>query len=65
MSGVFWNTLSKNLFQEFIASICKTSLTPRQLLHSVHMEKSYLGNAGYPVLERLRNENEDKMKTHD
>ena len=28
----------------------KTTLAPGQLLHSLHMEKSYLGTAGYPVL---------------
>ena len=28
----------------------KTTLAPGQLLRSVHMEKSYLGKAGYPVL---------------
>ena len=27
-----------------------TTLAPRQLLRSVHMEKSYFGKAGYPVL---------------
>ena len=26
--------------------MCKTTLAPGQLLHSVHMEKSYLGKAG-------------------
>ena len=31
-------------------SMCKTTLAPGQLLHSVHMEKSHLGKAGYPVL---------------
>ena len=31
-------------------SIRKTTLVPRQLLRFVHMEKSYLGKAGYPVL---------------
>ena len=31
-------------------SMRKTTLAPGQLLHSVHMEKSYLGKAGYPVL---------------
>ena len=29
----------------------KTALAPGQLLRSVHMEKSYLGKAGYPPLE--------------
>ena len=28
----------------------KTTFAPGQLLRSVHMEKSYLGKAGYPVL---------------
>ena len=28
-------------------SMRKTTLAPGQLLHSVHMEKSYLGKAGY------------------
>ena len=28
----------------------KTTLAPGQLLRSVHMEKSYLGKAVYPVL---------------
>ena len=31
-------------------SMRKTTLTPGQLLRFVHMEKSYLGKAGYPVL---------------
>ena len=31
-------------------SMRKTTLAPGQLLRSVHMEKSYLGKAGYPVL---------------
>ena len=31
-------------------SMRKTTLAPRQLLRSVHMEKSYLGKAGHPVL---------------
>ena len=31
-------------------SMRKTILAPGQLLGSVHMEKSYLGKAGYPVL---------------
>ena len=31
-------------------SMRKPTLAPGQLLHSVHMEKSYLGKAGYPVL---------------
>ena len=28
----------------------KTTLVPEQLLRSVHRKKSYLGEAGYPVL---------------
>ena len=28
----------------------KTTLAPGHLSYSVHMEKSYLGKAGYPVL---------------
>ena len=31
-------------------SMRKATLAPEQLLRSVHMEKSYLGKAGYPVL---------------
>ena len=31
-------------------SMRKTTLAPGQLLRSVHMEKSYLGKAGYLVL---------------
>ena len=29
----------------------KATLAPGQLLRSVHMEKSYLGKVGYPVLD--------------
>ena len=32
-------------------SMCKTTLAPGQLLHSAHMEKCFLGKAGYPPLE--------------
>ena len=32
-------------------SMRKTALAPGQLLRSVHMEKSYLGKADYPVLD--------------
>ena len=46
ISGALWNFLLGNLFQILIMSICKTTLAPRQLLRSVHMEKSYLGKAG-------------------
>ena len=31
-------------------SMRKTTLAPGQFLRSVHMKKSYLGKAGYPVL---------------
>ena len=31
-------------------SMRKTTVAPGQLLSSVHMEKSYLSKAGYPVL---------------
>ena len=31
-------------------SMRKAALAPGQLLRSVHIEKSYLGKAGYPVL---------------
>ena len=31
-------------------SMRKATLAPGQLLRSVHMEKRYLGKAGYPVL---------------
>ena len=31
-------------------SMRKTTHAPGQLLRSVHMEKSYLSKAGYPVL---------------
>ena len=33
-------------------SMRKTALAPGQLLRSVYMEKSYLGKAGYPVLDK-------------
>ena len=46
-SGTF---LLQNLFWTIIMSMRNITLAPRQLLHSVHMEKSYLGKAGYPVL---------------
>ena len=49
-SGAFWNFLLRNLFQTLIMSMRKTTLAPGQLLSSVHMEKSYLGKAGYPLL---------------
>ena len=35
-------------------SMRKTTFAPGQLLHSVHMEKSYLGKTGYPVLYTYR-----------
>ena len=31
-------------------SMRKTTLVPGKILRSIHMEKSYLGKAGYPVL---------------
>ena len=43
-------TKLENLLQALIMSMRKTTLAPGQLLRSVHMEKSYLGKAGYPVL---------------
>ena len=46
-SGTFY---WKKLFQTLIMSMLKTTLAQGQLLRSVHMEKSYLGKAGYPVL---------------
>ena len=46
-SGTF---KQKNLFLTLMMSMRKTTLAPGQLLLSVHMEKSYLGKAGYPVL---------------
>ena len=48
--GAFCNFLLENLFQTLIMSMRKTTLAPGQLLRSVHMEKSYLGKADYPVL---------------
>ena len=50
ISGAFWNFLLENLFQTIIMSMRKITLAPGQLLRSVHMEKRYLGKAGYPVL---------------
>ena len=50
ISCAFWNFLLGNLFQTLIMSVRKTTLAPEQLLRSVHVEKSYLGKAGYPVL---------------
>ena len=50
ISGAFWNFLLRNLFQTLIMSMRKTNVAPGQLLSSVHMEKSYHGKAGYPVL---------------
>ena len=50
ISGAFWNLLLEKLFQTLIMSMRKTTLAPGQLLRSVHMEKSYLGKAGYLVL---------------
>ena len=51
ISGAFSNFLLENLFQTLIMSMRRTALAPGQLLRSVHMEKSYLGKAGYPVLD--------------
>ena len=51
MSGAFSNFLLENLFQTLKVSMRKTALTPGQLLHSVRMEKSYFGKAGYQVLD--------------
>ena len=51
ISGAFSNFLMENLFQTLKMSMRKTALAPGQLLRSVHMEKSYLGKAGYPVLD--------------
>ena len=42
-------------------SMRKTTLAPGQLLRSVHMEKSYLGKAGYPVLYKVA---PGQQKTH-
>ena len=50
LAGAFWNFSLENLFQTSIISMRNTTLAPGQLLRSVHMEKSYLGKAGYPVL---------------
>ena len=50
ISGAFWNFLLENLFQTLIMSMRKTTRVLGQLLRSVHMEKSYLGKAGYLVL---------------
>ena len=48
LSGTF---LLENLFLKLIMSMRKTTLAPGQLLRFVHMEKSYLRKAGYPVLD--------------
>ena len=42
--------LLRNFFWTLLVSMRKTTLAPGQLLRSVHMEKSYLGKAGCPVL---------------
>ena len=48
---VFSGTFNgKILFQTLIMSMHMTTLARGQPLRSVHMEKSYLGKAGYPVL---------------
>ena len=46
----FLELLLENLSQTLLMSMSKTTLAPGQLLRSVHMEKSYLGKVGYPVL---------------
>ena len=51
ISGAFSNFLLENLFQTLKMSMRKTLLAQGQLLRSVHMEKSYFGKAGYPVLD--------------
>ena len=50
ISGAFLNFLLENSSRTLSMSMRKTTLAPGQLLRSVHMEKSYLGKAGYPVL---------------
>ena len=50
ISGAFQNFLFENLFQTLIINMRKTTFAPGQLLRFVHMEKSYLGKASYPVL---------------
>ena len=44
-------------------SMHKTALALRQLLRSVHMEKSYLGKAGYLVLYKVEVDNYNPVKT--
>ena len=34
-------------------SMRKTAIAPGKFLRSVHIEKSYLGKAGYPVLHNV------------
>ena len=48
--GSFWNFLLENLSQTLIMGMHDIILALGQLLHSVHMEKSYLGKLDYPVL---------------
>ena len=45
-------------------SMRKTTLAPGQLLRSVHMEKSYLGMADYPVFNPPREVAPGQRKTH-
>ena len=42
----------------------KTALAPGQLVRSVHMEKSYLGKTGYPVLYPPLEVAPGQRKTH-
>ena len=44
--------------------MCKTALAPGQLLRFVHMEKSYHGKAGYPVLDPPLEVTPGQRKTH-
>ena len=46
LSGTFIGNFIQNINNEH----AHITLAPGQLLHSVHMEKSYLGKAGYLVL---------------
>ena len=50
ISDAFLNFLVENLSQTLLMSMRKTTLPRGNFLRSVHMEKSYLGKAGYPVL---------------
>ena len=46
----FLELFTGKIFQTLIMSMRKTTLALGQLFYSVHMEKSYLDKAGYPVL---------------